>query len=97
MPSLAHLCILLSGFFCEVGVGGWGVLGEGHLNLQMGTRPEKTLGRSLKYVGTLSKLILSLQGKNVSVDNCKILNILLFFMPSQSGHFLYYFSLCVHV
>ena len=72
-------------------------MGEDHLNLQMGTRPEKTLGRSLKYVGTLSKLILSLQGKNVSVDNCKILNILLFFMPSQSGHFLYYFSLCVHV
>ena len=47
MPSLAHLCILLSGFFCEVGVGGRGVMGGDHLNFQMGTRPEKTLGRSL--------------------------------------------------
>ena len=55
MPSLAHLCILLSGFFCEVGVGGRGVMGGDHLNFQMGTRPEKTLGRSLYNVGPLSK------------------------------------------
>ena len=50
VPSLAHLCILLCGFFCEVGVGGQGVMGEGHLNFQMGTRPEKSLVRSLYYL-----------------------------------------------
>ena len=35
------------GFFCEVGVGGLGVMGGGDLNFQMGTRPEKSLVRSL--------------------------------------------------
>ena len=56
MPSLAHLCILLSGFFCEVGVGGRGVMGGDHLNFQMGTRPEKSLARSLKAQSNSKKM-----------------------------------------
>ena len=57
------------GFFCEVGVSGRGVMGGGHLNFQMGTRPEKSLARFLYRVFHLKEHFFShrLQGLDFDI------------------------------